>query len=121
MRLKRFAFPGAANERKDNSATLPRKSFLYCSLKTFVDPRVVVRFVMMDLEGYQNVFADGLPSEDGAYMAVLSDDDPVSQLLVRSTTDDGKAVWTSADRKRINEDSILLYKRMLITPDPKKK
>ncbi len=73
----------------------------------------------MDLEGYKNVLVDGLPREDGAYLVVLKGETGVPRLFVRFTQEDGSRFWVSAEHKKIAEEMITLYKRILITPDRK--
>jgi hypothetical protein len=75
-------------------------------------------FVVKIVEGYKNVLTDGPPREDGGYLVVLEgDEQSVPQLFIRFTQKDGSRVWVSADHKKIEEQRILLYKRILITPD----
>ena len=69
------------------------------------------------METYKDVLVDGLPTEDGGYLVILKDVSPVPRLLVRYTNEDGSRTWTSTDRQNIEEDRILMYKRILITPD----
>jgi hypothetical protein len=73
----------------------------------------------MDLEGYKNIITDGPPQEDGAYLVTLKDEVPMPRLFVRFTQPDGSRIWTSTNHGKINEDSIVLYKRILITPGNK--
>jgi hypothetical protein len=74
----------------------------------------------MDTEGYKNALTDGLPTEDGSYLVIFKDEDPVPQLFVRYTREDGSHTWSGLNRQNVEDDRILLYKRILITPDRKR-
>ena len=69
------------------------------------------------MEGYKNVLIDGLPDEDGSYLMILKDEIPSPRLFVRYTQPDGSRSWVSTNGARIDETKIILYKRILITPD----
>ena len=70
------------------------------------------------VDGYKSVLTDGPPSEDGGYLVILQDDEnSIPQLFIRFTQKDGSRVWVSTDHKKLEEPQILLYKRILITPD----
>lgn len=93
------------------------RSFPYLRMKLRYD--VSGKSNDMDAEGYKNVLMDGPPTEDGSYLVILKDEDPIPQLLVRYTKEDGSHLWSALNRSTIQDDRILLYKRILITPDRK--
>jgi hypothetical protein len=66
-------------------------------------------------EGYKHVLYEGLPQEDGSYLLILKGD-YIPRLFVRYSSD-GNRKWVSPDRRQIEEADILMYKRILITPE----